>query len=285
MANSEDRDMPPAVSDDMVERAHKALMSELSLICQPDRGDVFGFMDDHPEVLRAALSAALPQPTFPPLTDRMFHAAGVAMRGLSEPEAIIQAVHDAFAKYAPAALPQPVGVDALVSMLERRDADDIPPSREERAFIVKALRTRATTAAQPSAPSINIDAIGMRLYTLENENERLRAELSVLASPSAEAAKPVVLAEWEDPRVQVVYRILCDTETGPPPEEHWEGFLARRIIAALSQPQGGLREALAEQIREKLREWVMSPDFDARDVTTKAIEFSLDAALAGRAAG
>jgi hypothetical protein len=45
------------VSEEMVERAHKALMSELFLICQPDRGDVFSFMDDHPEVLRAALSA------------------------------------------------------------------------------------------------------------------------------------------------------------------------------------------------------------------------------------
>jgi len=50
------------------------------------------------------------------------------------------------------------------------------------------------------------------------------------------------LSEWDgknppiafdDPRVQTVYRILCDT-TEPPPEEHWEGFVARRIVAALS---------------------------------------------------
>jgi hypothetical protein len=52
--------MTPAVSEEMVERAHKALMSELFLICQPDRGDVFSFMDDHPEVLRAALSTLAP---------------------------------------------------------------------------------------------------------------------------------------------------------------------------------------------------------------------------------
>ena len=45
-------------TDEQIERAHKALMSELFLYCQPDRGDVFAFMDDHPELLRAALAAA-----------------------------------------------------------------------------------------------------------------------------------------------------------------------------------------------------------------------------------
>jgi hypothetical protein len=40
------------------------------------------------------------------------------------------------------------------------------------------------------------------------------------------------LAEWEDQRVQLVYELLCD-QVAPPAEEHWEGFSARRIVAAL----------------------------------------------------
>jgi len=46
-------------TDEMVRAAHKALMSELFGACQPDRGDVFGFMDDRPELMRAVLRAAL----------------------------------------------------------------------------------------------------------------------------------------------------------------------------------------------------------------------------------
>lgn len=42
------------------------------------------------------------------------------------------------------------------------------------------------------------------------------------------------LPEFEDPEVQVVYECLCDDEAAPPnPEEHWEGYAARRIIAKL----------------------------------------------------
>ena len=46
------------ISEAEVERAHKAVMSELFLKCQPDLGDVFDFMDDHPEIIRAALIAS-----------------------------------------------------------------------------------------------------------------------------------------------------------------------------------------------------------------------------------
>lgn len=45
------------------------------------------------------------------------------------------------------------------------------------------------------------------------------------------ADKP--LADWEDPDVQLVYRMLADTEAPPNPEEHWEGYNARRIVAEL----------------------------------------------------
>lgn len=48
----------PKVTDDMVEAGHTAMMSELFLVCQPDRGDVFSFMDDRPELIQIALTAA-----------------------------------------------------------------------------------------------------------------------------------------------------------------------------------------------------------------------------------
>lgn len=43
------------------------------------------------------------------------------------------------------------------------------------------------------------------------------------------------LPEFDDPRVQIVYEMLCDDKlnTPPNPEEHWEGWLARNIVAAL----------------------------------------------------
>lgn len=44
-------------TDAMVRAAHKALMSELFGACQPNRGDVFGFMDDRPELLRPVIRA------------------------------------------------------------------------------------------------------------------------------------------------------------------------------------------------------------------------------------
>lgn len=40
-------------------------------------------------------------------------------------------------------------------------------------------------------------------------------------------------ADWPtDPRVKLVYELLCDTSE-PPGDLHWEGWLAERIVAAL----------------------------------------------------
>ena len=42
------------------------------------------------------------------------------------------------------------------------------------------------------------------------------------------------LPPFEDPRVQVVYELLADPDNCPPNiDEHWEGYLARRIVQAL----------------------------------------------------
>ncbi len=40
------------------------------------------------------------------------------------------------------------------------------------------------------------------------------------------------LPTFDDPQVQAVYALLCDEEPAPH-GEHWEGFAARRIVAAL----------------------------------------------------
>jgi hypothetical protein len=43
---------------DLVEKAQAAVMSEVFLLSQPDRGDVFSWLDDHSEVVaRAAIKA------------------------------------------------------------------------------------------------------------------------------------------------------------------------------------------------------------------------------------
>ena len=44
------------------------------------------------------------------------------------------------------------------------------------------------------------------------------------------------LTDFDDPKVQAVYEILCNDEA-PPKGEHWEGFMARRIVDALAQPE------------------------------------------------
>lgn len=55
-----------------------------------------------------------------------------------------------------------------------------------------------------------------------------------------DAQRPVrPLAPWDDEAVQVVYEILCDSETVPPEGEHWEGYWARWIVGALMQRMEG----------------------------------------------
>lgn len=43
-------------------------------------------------------------------------------------------------------------------------------------------------------------------------------------------------SKFDEPRVQIVYEILCADEA-PPKGEHWEGFIARRIVDALAKPE------------------------------------------------
>lgn len=46
--------------------------------------------------------------------------------------------------------------------------------------------------------------------------------------------RATALADWADPAVQRVYTILTDGELPSNREEHWEGWVSRRIVATLS---------------------------------------------------
>ena len=50
------------------------------------------------------------------------------------------------------------------------------------------------------------------------------------------------LADFDDAQVQAVYNILCDADEGKPSEEHWEGWKARQIVAALTTPPAAQRQ-------------------------------------------
>ena len=63
------------------------------------------------------------------------------------------------------------------------------------------------------------------------------ARLCYHAALSAPRAEAVPQPKFSDPRVQKVYDILCANDE-PPEGEHWEGFIARRIVDALdAQPE------------------------------------------------
>lgn len=68
-----------------------------------------------------------------------------------------------------------------------------------------------------------------------------------LSQPAATPAQPAPSAEalpdFNDPRVQKVYALLCDSVLPPSPQQHWEGYTARRIVAALAEPKAQAQAA------------------------------------------
>lgn len=70
------------------------------------------------------------------------------------------------------------------------------------------------------------------------------------------------LPSFDDPRVKAVYRLLCSDETPPNREEHWEGWVARRIVAALAAPA----DALAEPVGVEPFGWYSSEHGDVDDI-------------------
>jgi hypothetical protein len=106
-------------------------------------------------------------------------------------------------------------------------------------------------------------------------------------SPTSEA-----LPEFDDPRVKVVYDILCDTTLTPPDDKHWEGFVARHIVAMLASapasPAIGVQAVKDEMVERFMsamfgsyneltnyHTWV-SPSWPS---TTQKVRAALEAAL------
>lgn len=86
------------------------------------------------------------------------------------------------------------------------------------------------------------------LYALDALQSTHPADASIVGAQidmrdSVSSAAPVVA--FDDPRVQVVYDILCNTDDVPPPEQHWEGWAARRIVDALAAPAPAQAEPVA----------------------------------------
>lgn len=73
---------------------------------------------------------------------------------------------------------------------------------------------------------LNCEAVGPNHYGKFEWDNRAHAQGPLTTAP----------AKWEDPLVQTVYRLLCN-DIEPPEGEHWEGFVARRIVAALRAPE------------------------------------------------
>lgn len=85
--------------------------------------------------------------------------------------------------------------------------------------------------------------------------------MNMTGEPVAEDGLP----PWEDSRVQIVYEMLCDANLrSPNPEEHWEGWISRNIVRALSRPveaapvAEGLKRCFCCLLRQSTRSKVIS---------------------------
>ncbi len=90
-------------------------------------------------------------------------------------------------------------------------------TREEAQQVLDALEeAQSYTSCETWSPSMTDE--------LRKKEETLRAKLS--------APEPKELTGKE----KIVYDILCSDET-PPNGQHWEGFVAQKIVEALAQPE------------------------------------------------
>jgi hypothetical protein len=74
------------------------------------------------------------------------------------------------------------------------------------------------------------------------------------------------LPAWEDTRVQIAYELLCSDKMPPNPEEHWEGYAARRIVAALAalpaERGDGTKRLTAKEADRQIGEAIATVDID-----------------------
>jgi hypothetical protein len=55
-----------------------------------------------------------------------------------------------------------------------------------------------------------------------------------MACTTGDDVTPDQLPDWNDPRVQTVYALVSDPDSMPPDGEHWDGWVSKRIVAALA---------------------------------------------------
>lgn len=66
---------------------------------------------------------------------------------------------------------------------------------------------------------------------------------------------PEPKVKWEDPHVKTVYDIICCDAMPNNPEQHWDGFAARRIVDAL--PINRFKVTIAEYRESSGTSWVV----------------------------
>ena len=68
-----------------------------------------------------------------------------------------------------------------------------------------------------------------------------------LVNTAPQAAQDVPETNFGNMQVQAVYALLCDPNEQPPEGEHWEGFMARRIVSVLRSAQPVAQPPLTDE--------------------------------------
>lgn len=114
---------------------------------------------------------------------------------------------------------------------------------ETHKYLKQDLEALLTTAPQPAAPTpdwTNINPIIVK-YFGDDSAGAARAQMAIEeALCTSQPAEP--RTEFDDPRVQQVYEIICG-DNHPPAGEHWDGYVSRLIVDALfsGEPVGEIR--------------------------------------------
>lgn len=130
------------------------------------------------------------------------------------------------------------------------------------AGVVEALRAFLVKYDE-AAPSIdNMFALQFVRSGVQYSGPTYGDELNALREALRQhEAKPLPLPEFDDASVQIVYDLLCDSPQPPNPEEHWEGYLARVIVTALTPPLPDRERALVEAAKPFIEEAKQRDDY------------------------
>ena len=133
---------------------------------------------------------------------------------------------------------KPTPTDAELKAMWQLHAADIGGIFHYARAVLAKWGTPTPVGAEPVA-RLEIESLKAQLHAAKQINAAqfglLAASIpgSALRTSHGQAqADSVPKAQFDDPKVQAVYAILCE-DAEPPKGEHWEGFAARRIVDAL----------------------------------------------------